>query len=146
VVNGLGLHPRRERVLRAVRIERQAGQVLLAALMMKVSVTGVTAYVLSTGGAELDPVSQVSLVYCLESFGVVGAAIVIVALFVRDKAYRLVLYSFVVALTAFDLSWDLTQAFQLPIYEGILLAAFVTSAIPTFTALHVLQNRDVYCE
>ena len=119
---------------------------LLVALMMKVSVTGITAYVLSEGGSELDPVSQVSLFYCLESFGAVGAAIISVALLVRKKANRLVLYSFIMALTAFDLAWDLTQAFQLPIYEGILDAAFVTSAIPTFTALHILQNRDIYCE
>ena len=70
-------------------------------------------------------------------------AIVSVALLVRRKAYRPMLYSHILALTTFDVAWDLTQILVLPVFEGILDAAFITAAIPTFTALHFLQNQDV---
>jgi hypothetical protein len=131
-------------VHRPVGLDRLAGQMLLAALLLKASVTGVTYYVLTGGGSELNPLSQVSLPYCLESFLATGAVIVGVALFVKKKGYRLILYSFVLALAAFDLAWDLTQAFQLPIFEGIVMAAFVTASIPTITALHIQLNQDIY--
>ena len=117
---------------------------LLVALALKISVVGVTAFVLSNGGAELNPNSLMSLPYCLESFLVICAAIVGVSLFVKNKGNRLILYAFILALTMFDLAWDVTQAFQLPIYEGIIDAAFITAAIPTFTALHIQQNQDIY--
>ncbi len=94
--------------------------------------------------SELNPLSQATLPYCLESFLASGVAILVLALFVRNKGYRLILYSFILALATFDLAWDLTQALNLPIYEGILNAAFVTAAIPTFTALHIQQNQDIY--
>ncbi len=127
-----------------MHVERLAGEMVLAALVLKVSVAGVTLFVLSNGGRELNPLSQISLPYCLGSFLAISAAIVVVALFVRNKGFRLTLYAFILALTVFDLSWDVTQALQLPIYEGILDAAFITAAIPTFTALHIQQNQDVY--
>jgi len=114
--------------------------------MLKASVAGLTSYVISDGGSELNPLSQVSLPYCIESLLAVAGAIIVVAIFVRSKATRLVLYSFLLALTCFDLVWDLTQAFQLPIFEGIIDSSFVTAAIPTFAALHVLQNRDMYTD
>lgn len=137
-----GLKP--HHVHRPVGLDRMAGQMLLAALLLKVSVTGVTYFVLTNGGSELNPLSQVSLPYCLESFLATGGVIIGVALFVKNKGYRLILYSFVLALASFDLAWDLTQAFQLPIFEGIVMAAFVTASIPTMTALHIQLNQDIY--
>ncbi|MGD0638272.1 MAG: hypothetical protein ABSA72_09585 [Nitrososphaerales archaeon] len=127
-----------------MHLERLACEMVLVALVLKVSVAGITLFVLSNGGAELNPLSVISLPYCLESFLAIGGAIVCVSVFVNNKAQRLILYSFILSLTLFDLAWDVTQAFNLPIYEGIVDAAFITAAIPTFTALHIQQNHDIY--
>jgi hypothetical protein len=129
---------------RPAGLDRLAAQMLIAALVLKVSVTGVTYFVLANGGSELNPLSQVSLPYCLESFLATGVFILGVAVFVRVKGYRLILYSFALALASFDLAWDVTQAFQLPIFEGIVMAAFVTASIPTIAALHVQLNQEIY--
>jgi hypothetical protein len=117
---------------------------ILGTLFMKLAVTGVTSLVISRGGTELNPLSQVSLAYFIESFVAVAGAIVFISLFIKGKGVRLVLYSFVMALTAFDLAWDVSQVFHLPVFSGIMEAAFITAAIPTFTALYVQQNMDLY--